>query len=313
MSEDTYEMIVVDAANIVHTNMEGDEGQTLCLFPERLERLVELCESMGWNVKCFMKHGTYHWASKNTEKPTVGDVRIFDRMIRSGHLTLLKTEHDDIWWIDYAMEQSALILTKDRFRGERQAFQDRDWTAIDRATLRSFEFTAEHEPLVPDLKDRTNEGRMSWRGLKERVTYLEENMESLLQAVRRAGIEIDEVTVDPERMVPKGVDEVDVVTSITHAVYEQAFRDGGTMHMTPLLYQLVRAHLDVGTRQQEWPKDWLDQLRERLGVSGKPGEWLEGLSPRPTERVGDHKDHLRFRQHIGEEMEAEDDIDRLFS
>ena len=117
MSEDTYEMIVVDAANIVHTNMEGDEGQTLCLFPERLERLVELCESMGWNVKCFMKHGTYHWASKNTEKPTVGDVRIFDRMIRSGHLTLLKTEHDDIWWIDYAMEQSALILTKDRFKG----------------------------------------------------------------------------------------------------------------------------------------------------------------------------------------------------
>ena len=72
-------------------------------------------------------------------------------------------------------------------------------------------------------------------------------MESLLQAVRRAGIEIDEVTVDPERMVPKGVDEVDVVTSITHAVFEQAFRDGGTMHMT----QLVRAHLDVGTRMAQ--------------------------------------------------------------
>ena len=115
-------MIVIDA-NIVHTNMEGDEGQTLCLFPERLERLVELCESMGWNVKCFMKHGTYHWASKNTEKPTVGDVRIFDRMIRSGHLTLLKTEHDDIWWIDYAMEQSALILTKDRFKGSVRRFK----------------------------------------------------------------------------------------------------------------------------------------------------------------------------------------------
>ena len=79
-------------------------------------------------------------------------------------------------------------------------------------------------------------------------------MESLLQAVRRAGIEIDEVTVDPERMVPKGVDEVDVVTSITHAVFEQAFRDGGTMHMTPLLYQLVRAHLDVGIGNKNGPR-----------------------------------------------------------
>jgi len=294
VNAEDFDLVVVDAANVAHTTIMIDGNEERGLLPERLEALIEACESLGWKVKAFMKHGTYFWASKNTHSPLVGDVKCFERLIRSGHLELLEVANDDIWWIDFAVQHSGLIISKDRFISERKEFSDRDWSQIDASRISNFEITDALDVLIPDLPVKEGSGRQTYRSMKERMGELEERLEFLESVLKEKNLIDDELLTKATPTLTSSDDQTTV--SITHAVFDQLLRDGGAVHLTKLLYILTQAHLGVGHSQQDWPEDWMDSLKTILGVEGRPGEWLEGLSPRDVERVGEHRDHLQYVQ-----------------
>jgi len=288
-----YDMVVLDAANIAHHNVLVDGDEASAIDPGRLEAMVDLCEELGWMVKAFMKHGTYFWATQNTDSDLVGDVKPFDRLIRSKRLELLEVKKDDIFWIDYALNNNALIISKDLFKPERKDYPDRDWESIDKCTIRDYTFTDQGEIMMPALPQKGEDGgRRTYRTLSARLNELEDRVERLTMVLKEA-----DIVTTPEDVVFRGeeaMEEVDSVQAITHAVYDRYLRSGDQVHMTRIYHALVQAHLGLGARHQDWPEGWQEKMCSILGVEGRPASWLEDLSPRLVERAGDNRDHFRY-------------------
>ena len=121
--KDKYETIVIDAANILHNDtgiiMKNDNGdRVLQIRPERLRDCILFCEEKGWKITAFLKHGTYKYAASltKTNANTMGDIDILDDLIEQDKLHLIAKDKEDIYWIDYAVSENALIITQDKFR-----------------------------------------------------------------------------------------------------------------------------------------------------------------------------------------------------
>ena len=178
---DQFEIVVIDAANVAHTNIRDPDSDEdlIAIFPERLEAAIEYCSENGWGVKGFLKRGTYDWAVRNSSSPTIGDVSIFDRLIKQNVVELVQMEREDIHWIDFAIKNSGLIITRDKFRKERADFPDRDWDSVEASTLRNYKVLEGGDFLLPDLPIKGDGSRTTYRGLKARVEDLESRVREL--------------------------------------------------------------------------------------------------------------------------------------
>ena len=145
--------IVVDGANIVHDNKNLDATGWAKIEPRRLEKVINHCENLGYeNIIVFLKKGTYDVAKdkRNAEK-VVGDPEFFDQLIEDGKLELIDSHSEDIFWLDFALLNSAYIITRDAFRDrkkkqedgsekitqrERSLFPNLDWDTIDSLLIR---------------------------------------------------------------------------------------------------------------------------------------------------------------------------------
>ena len=76
----------------------------------------------------------------------------------------IPAKEDDIYFIDYALKVNAMIVTHDSFRDkkddqgnvikrERSLYPNRDWTDIDRRTLRDFRFVKD-QFILPSLTQK---------------------------------------------------------------------------------------------------------------------------------------------------------------
>lgn len=277
INPDEYELVVIDAANVVHsTILDSDSNETPAIFPERLEAAIEYCQEIGWDVQAFLKHGTYLWAVKNHSLSNIGDVSIFDRLIKLNVLELVNKEKEDIFWIDYAMKNSGLIITHDKFRQERIDFPDRDWGAIGESTLRDYDILDNGDFILPSLPIKGEGSRTTYKGLKARIGELEIRVSTLESALNeQIETEISEVDEEPVKL------EVDAIVT---EVFNRLLGSGEKRHMTPILQTLgsVLLGLDV-SNLKNWPEDWRDQLNQILGVKGKMSKWVQDLSPRELE------------------------------
>ena len=77
---DEFDVVVIDAANVVHHHRYDDEGNLIqSIYPERLESCVDFFQEMGWEVRAFLKQGTYWWACLLYTSPSPRD-RSLSRM-----------------------------------------------------------------------------------------------------------------------------------------------------------------------------------------------------------------------------------------
>ena len=163
--------VVVDGANIVHDNKNVDATGWAKIEPRRLEKVINHCENLGYeNIIVFLKKGTYDVAKdkRNAEK-VVGDPEFFDQLIEEGKLELIDSHSEDIFWLDFALLNSAYIITRDAFRDrkkkqedgsekitqrERSLFPNLDWDTIDSLLIR-YHFLQDRF-IAPSLPEKSN-------------------------------------------------------------------------------------------------------------------------------------------------------------
>ena len=277
-----YELVVIDAANVIHTEISDDEGNPIkAIFPERLSDAIEYCIECGWPVKAFLKHGTFLWAVSNSDFPNVGDVKILDRLIKSDLLELVNQKKEDMHWIDYALRNSGLIISHDRFKLEKEDYPDFDWELIERSTLRDYNFTSDGQFILPSLPIKGEGSRLTMRGMRSRISDLEERVLSLEMLVENADSSV------PEESASLEVGEMEAVVS---EVFDSLLKSGDAVHMTTILHTLASAllglDLKLANKQGAWPNDWKEDLKEMVGVKGKMTKWVHDLSPRELEFDG---------------------------
>lgn len=273
-----FEMVVIDAANVVHTEISDDEGDPIkAIFPERLSEAIEYCLECGWAVKAYLKHGTYLWAVRNSGLPNVGDVKILDRLIKSDFLELVSLKKEDMHWIDVAVRNSALIITHDKYKLEKEDYPDFDWGLIERSTLRDYNFTAENEFILPSLPMKEGKSRITIRSMKSRMSELEERVALLESFI--------ENTTSTE--TEEGGTEEYGLKIVVDEVFDSLLKNGEKVHMTTILHTLASAILGLDLKsaysQGAWPEGWRNELVGKLEVEGKMSHWIQELSPRKLE------------------------------
>ena len=137
------------------TNDEKYWDRTLDI--ERLPIVSDYVKKRGYKPKFFILDGTHQYLLDNRKtlpeiKPKL---RIMDRMIRKKEIILLDREKwkkqgkvvDDIWWITFALEIDALILTNDQLRdwkpGGKYERTDLNWEDIENRRI-EFSFEPKH-------------------------------------------------------------------------------------------------------------------------------------------------------------------------
>lgn len=159
--------VVIDGSNVVHDHDNKDVNGKGKITPQRLIQAIGHCENKGYqNVIVFMKKGTYRVAKK--KKGSVeGDVSILDDLKSQGKLELIDSDSEDIFWLEFALDNSAFIITRDSFKDktkkledgtteivkrERSLYSQLDWNKIDRLKV-EFNFL-KGQFYAPDLPRR---------------------------------------------------------------------------------------------------------------------------------------------------------------
>jgi hypothetical protein len=291
-----YEHVVLDGANLIHDDKKDKDGnKILLILPERLQIAISHCESLGWPTTAILKKGTYLRALRTRHLDTVGDIEILDKLIADQKVILVNRKKDDIYWIDFALQRNALIITHDKFndkirdgvtiQGERSLYTDRDWDDIDRRTLRGHEYIGDRF-IVPGLsKKRIIEQDTvtieMFDRLSKRVIELEEMVREKTHS------ELKEATISDTDS-----QDTDELTEIVHSVFEQMLSSGEKVemsHMQRSIASVVLGH-DIETYPKSWPKGWVKELGDSLDFQGTLHDLLVHFSPRKLCRESVRKD-----------------------
>ncbi len=274
---DEFDVVVIDAANVVHHHGYDDEENLIqSIFPERLESCVDFFQEMGWEVRAFLKQGTYWWAVKNKEMATIGDVRIFETLRRQGILEIVSSEQDDMFWIDYAIENNGLVITRDKLKSEKEEYE-RDWDAVENRIMRDWEVLETGEFLAPLIPMKEGAERMTFKTLKSRLKELEMRVAELEKSDSPMGRALQDNDEPEEKSTEI---EQETVRAITNEVVRRLLSPGEFIHLTRVYHALASVHLQLEAGNlKNWPQDWRDQLMSLLDVSGKMSVWVKEICP----------------------------------
>ena len=120
---------------------------------ERLPIVSDYVKRRGYKPIFFILDGTHEYLIKNRKTlPELNPkLKILDKMIKKKEIMLLDREKwekkgkvvDDIWWITFAIEINALILTNDGLRDWKDKRKDLDWNEIEKRKI-GFSFDPKH-------------------------------------------------------------------------------------------------------------------------------------------------------------------------
>lgn len=293
--KDKYETIVIDAANILHNDtgieMKDDNGQQIVqAHPERLEDCILFCEEKGWKVIAFMKKATYRYARTLAKRNsnTVGDIDILDDLIEQDKLHLIAADKEDIYWIDYAIAENALIITHDKFRAEKKEYQNRDWKDIDNRTLRGFKFV-NNKFILPNLKKKkvTSKQEKKQITLDQIYTDIQKlitKVAELERYVRKR--ELTDLKKSQDKPKTKQ-QQIKSNLEIVNTVVNRLLSSGDEITASHIHAELARPILGLIGEQNTWKSGWSDELRTTLGYpKGGFPKWLISNSKKKIVQQG---------------------------
>ena len=133
--------------------MDNPEYWDRTLDIERLPIVSEYVRSRGYSPRIFIFDSTHDYIIRNRKQflELMPKLKILDKMIKKKEIILLSREKwrkggkvvDDIWWITFALEIDALILTNDNLKDWRGKRQDLDWNDIENRKI-GFSFEPRH-------------------------------------------------------------------------------------------------------------------------------------------------------------------------
>jgi hypothetical protein len=220
-----------------------------------LEGAISHCEELGWPTIAFLKTGTYLWAKDlaDSDSPYMGDQDILERLIRDRKVVLISVKKEDIYWIDFALKENAMIVTHDKFKDELGKYPEKDWKDIENRTLRGHRFI-NNKFILPGLMKK----KLIQESTPDFVPFLEfeqlrEEVEELQQMVRE--------------LMPHNQTNLEILQAVTN----QALSNGKKVEMGHF-HRIVASAilgLNLSTYPKSWPKGWPDKLDEKLGFKGK--------------------------------------------
>ncbi len=283
--QEIYEKIILDGSNIIHDDtgieMKDENGERLIqIRPERLLAAINHCESLGWTAIACLKEGTYTWAKSNPDAETVGDVDLLDELIEDGKVITIPAKEDDIYFIDYAIKVNAMIVTHDSFKDkiddqgnvikrERSLYPNRDWTDIDRRTLRDFRFVKE-QFILPSL---TQKGPSL--PLTEKSTITLDQIFAEIIELQNMVRKIQHTELRKQIESPKNNKNTD--RSIAYSITEQMLSNGKKVQPNVLQQEIARVLLKLPKNQSKWKQGWNKNLKNRVGYSNF-NEWIMSIS-----------------------------------
>lgn len=278
-----YEKIVMDAANVIRDDtgieIKNDEGESLSqVRPERLRDAIQFCERKGWETIAFLQERTYKMALKlqNVDPKRVGDLEILDDLIEQGKVELVKAQSDDIFYIDYALETNAMIVTNDSFKDkrdgtkrERSLYPDRPWDDIDKRTVRGFQFM-NGKFIFPDLPGKSISQKQHKTVSNKDILTVLIDIQTSLRKLQLSGLKTSIESPKSESQQKKSDREI-VSTLVT-----EMLRKNDTVALSLIQTEIARVLLGLEGEHPEWKKGWGDQLRKRAGYSKTSGfgNWL---------------------------------------
>ena len=291
-----YETIVIDAANILHNDtgiiMKNDNGERLPqIRPERLRDCILFCEEKGWKITAFLKRGTYKYATSlsKTNAKTMGDIDILDDLIEQDKLHIIAKDKEDIYWIDYAISENALIITHDKFGDEKKNYQSRDWRDIDTRTLRDFEFV-NGKFILPSLKKK----EVITKQDKEQITL--DQIFALIQKLNSNVAELERYVrkreftnlKKSERKQKTKQQQIKSDLEIVNTVVNSLLSSGNAVAASHIQAELARPILGLDDNYKNWKAGWSDDLRKVLGYSKTGGfpKWLISNSKKKIVQQG---------------------------
>ena len=97
--------------------------------------LKSRCQIKGYTVTALLKKLTYKWGLREYESnnPEYADfAKIVEALKERGTLKLIESKEDDLYIVEYALSENALILTRDWFNDHREQRKDtNDEDAVD--------------------------------------------------------------------------------------------------------------------------------------------------------------------------------------
>mgnify|MGYP002037577320 CR=1 FL=1 len=278
-----YERIVMDAANVIRDDtgieIKNDEGQSLSqVRPERLRDAIQFCERKGWETIAFLQERTYKMALKlkNVDPKRVGDLEILDDLIEQGKVELVKAKSDDIFYIDYALEENAIIVTNDTFKDkrdgtkrERSLYPDRPWDDIDRRTVRGFRFM-NGKFIFPDLPVKSIPQKQDKTVSNKDILTVLLDIQTSLRKLQLSGLKT--AIESPKSQSQQKNSDREIVSTLVN----EMLRKNDTVALSLIQTEIARVLLGLKGEHPDWKKGWGDQLRKRAGYSKTSGfgNWL---------------------------------------
>jgi hypothetical protein len=159
MTTEPCTKIVIDAANLIHDDRgiekyDSEGEQITQMIPERLVSAVEQCQIKGYTVTALLKKLTYKWGLREykSNNPEYANFAKIVELKERGTLKLIDSKEDDLYIVEYALSENALILTRDWFNDHREQRKDIKWDAVDVIRKNRYEFI-ENKFTCPDIRD----------------------------------------------------------------------------------------------------------------------------------------------------------------
>lgn len=244
---------------------------------------IEFCEKKGWKTIAALKHATYWYAKTHPGLLEEGDFEILEIMINDGKLELITQKDEDIYWIDYALKNSAYIITHDTFKDkkdekrERSLYPDRPWDEIDRRTL-SYSFIL-GDFICPDLPKKAD-------------FIPEDSFGKLLEENVQLKKELDEERAKNRILTAQMKSKQKIQTNYDSqivAVFERLLQNGCEIPTLQINYELAKEICGYKGNPAlgNWPDGWSGLLKEELGFSRKKKftSFLEDISQIVTNQI----------------------------
>ena len=104
---------------------------------------------------------TYKWGLRKYKSDNqYADFAKIVELKERGTLKLIDSKEDDLYIVEYALSENALILTRDWFNDHREQRKDINWDAVDVIRKNRYEFI-ENKFTCPDIIDISTTDNLS--------------------------------------------------------------------------------------------------------------------------------------------------------
>ena len=296
-------IVVIDVANILRDDrgsiIRDQDGKRLTqMRPENLVSTIKFIEENGGEVMGLLRKGTYYSGKKKQgkEDPRYGDWNLVEQAISAEKVQVV-SDDDDMYCILYALQNDALLLSRDKFRDHKKANPEVNWGKITQLQVSDYNFI-KGDFISPSLTKKLNEDKgqkvaapksSSKNDKKTKTSKSKSSEKSTKLKINPAP-----VTDDYESKI----DEIILLDQLFAILYSLT-SDDGQCNLSAVVEELSHELLAKGKKRgKKLPSGWTSELKKYInkvtGDDRKVTTWVRANLPSGFELNQNHSSVVRF-------------------